>query len=217
MAGALVAGVRAGIDQATWRAMQVSGLAHILSVSGLHMVLVAGSVFAGCRWVLALCPPLALRVPVKKIAAVLTALAAALYLVLSGATVPTQRSFLMTAVALLAAVVDRNRFSLRLLAWAALVVLVLRPESILGGSFQLSFGSVLALMVVYKAGTGAPAIASRPSQAPATRRGATLSASRSPPWWRVRPRHPWPRSISRRSRPVASSPTCWPCHSPASW
>ena len=66
MAAALIAGVRAGIDQATWRDMQVSGLAHILSVSGLHMVLVAGSVFAACRWLLALIPPLALRYPVKK-------------------------------------------------------------------------------------------------------------------------------------------------------
>jgi competence protein ComEC len=68
--------------------------------------------------------------------------------------VPTQRSFLMTAVALLAVVVDRNPFSLRLLAWAALVVLVLMPESILGASFQLSFGAVLALMVVYEAWYG---------------------------------------------------------------
>ena len=69
MAAALIAGVRAGIDQATWRAMQISGLAHIISVSGLHMVLVAGSVFTVCRWLLALCPPLALRFPVKKLAA----------------------------------------------------------------------------------------------------------------------------------------------------
>jgi competence protein ComEC len=150
MAAALVAGVRAGIDQATWRAMQISGLAHILSVSGLHMVLVAGSVFAACRWLLALCPPLALRMPVKKIAAVVAVMAAAFYLVLSGATVPTQRSFLMTAVALFAVIVDRNPFSLRLLAWSALVVVVLLPESVLGVSFQLSFGAVLALMVVYE-------------------------------------------------------------------
>ena len=71
MAAALIAGVRAGIDQATWRAMQISGLAHIISVSGLHMVLVAGSVFTACRWLLALCPPLALRFPVKKLAAVM--------------------------------------------------------------------------------------------------------------------------------------------------
>ncbi len=150
MAAALIAGVRAGIDQATWRAMQISGLAHIISVSGLHMVLVAGSVFTACRWLLALCPPLALRVPVKKLAAVVAIVAAAFYLVLSGASVPTQRSFLMAAVGSLAVIVDRNPFSLRLLACAALVVLVLTPESVLGASFQLSFAAVVALMVVYE-------------------------------------------------------------------
>lgn len=150
MAAALIAGVRAGIDQATWRAMQISGLAHIISVSGLHMVLVAGSVFSVCRWLLALCPPLAQRFPVKKLAAGVAVLAAAFYLVLSGASVPTQRSFMMTAVALLAVMVDRNPFSLRLLAWSALVVLVRRPESVLGASFQLSFAAVLALMVMYE-------------------------------------------------------------------
>ncbi|HEX6015806.1 MAG TPA: ComEC/Rec2 family competence protein [Geminicoccaceae bacterium] len=154
VAAALVAGVRAGIDQETWRAMQVSGLAHIISVSGLHMAMVAGGVFAACRWLLALFPPLALRFPVKKIAAALAMAAAAFYLALSGSSVPTQRSFLMTAVALLAVMVDRNPFSLRLLAWSALAVLVLRPESVLGASFQLSFAAVLALVVVYEAWRG---------------------------------------------------------------
>ena len=147
MAAALTAGVRAGIDQGTWRAMQVSGLAHILSVSGLHMVMVAGSVFAVCRWLLALCPPLALRFPVKKVAAALALLAAAFYLLLSGASVPAQRSFLMTAVGLVAVMADRNPFSLRLLACAALTVLIMQPEAVIGASFQLSFAAVLALMV----------------------------------------------------------------------
>ncbi len=154
MAAALVVGVQEGLDQATWRDLRISGLAHLVSVSGLHMVLVAGGVLAACRWLLALCPPLALRVPVRKLAAMVAMLAAGFYLVLSGASVPTQRSFLMTAVALLAIVVDRNPFSLRLLAWAAVVVLVLRPESVLGASFQLSFAAVLALMVVHEAWRG---------------------------------------------------------------
>jgi competence protein ComEC len=154
MAAALIAGVRAGIDQATWRAMQVSGLAHLISVSGLHMVLVAGSVFTACRWLLALIPPLALRFPVKRPAAFLALLAAAFYLVLSGASVPTQRSFLMTAIGLVAVMVDRNPFSLRLLAWSALAVLVVRPESVLGASFQLSFAAVLALIAIYEAWGG---------------------------------------------------------------
>lgn len=151
MAAALIAGVRAGIDQATWRDMQASGLAHLISVSGLHMVLVAGSVFTACRWLLALIPALALRYPVKRLAAAVALPAAAFYLLLSGASVPTQRAFLMTAVGLVAIMADRNPFSLRLLAWAALAVLLIRPEAVLGASFQLSFAAVLALIVVYEA------------------------------------------------------------------
>ena len=136
MSAALIAGVRAGIDQDTWRDMQVSGLAHLISVSGLHMVMVAGSVFLVSRWLLALIPPLALRYPVKRIAAAVALLAAAFYLVLSGDSVPTQRSFLMTAAGLVAVMCDRNPISLRLLAWSALIVLLSgpRPSSALRSS-----------------------------------------------------------------------------------
>ena len=213
MAAALVAGVRAGIDQATWRAMQVSGLAHILSVSGLHMVLVAGSVFAICRWLLALIPPLALRFPVKKPAAALALLAAAFYLLLSGASVPAQRSFLMTAVALLAVIVDRNPFSLRLLAGPPWSSLLLRPEAVVGASFQLSFAAVLALMVVVRG----VAVGARPTRTgPSPDRcaaGLALSspASPRPRSWPVRQPRRSPPSTSRPSRPTASSPTWWRC------
>ena len=212
MAAALVAGVRAGIDQATWRAMQVSGLAHILSVSGLHMVMVAGSVFAICRWLLALIPPLALRYPVKKPAAAVALLAAAFYLLLSGSSVPAQRSFLMTAVALLAVMVDRNPFSLRLLAWSAVVVLLLRPEAVVGASFQLSFAAVLALMVVFEAWQRRTPDQERAEPGPFW---AVVALSRRrlarPRWWPVRPPRRSPHSISRPSRPMASWPIWWPC------
>lgn len=150
VAAALVTGVRAGLDAPVWRDFQVSGLAHLLSISGLHMSLVAGTVLLAARWLLALVPPLASRVPARKPAALLALLAAAFYLVVSGATVPTQRAFVMVAVALLAVLVDRNPFSPRLLAWAAVVVLLLRPEAVLGPSFQLSFAAVLALVAVFE-------------------------------------------------------------------
>lgn len=147
---AIIAGVRAAIDAETWRAFQVSGLAHLISISGLHMSLVAGTVFLAARLGLALLPWLALRICVHKPAAVLAFVAAGFYALLAGSTVPTQRSFLMLAVALLAVLVDRNPFSLRVLAWAALVVLALRPEALLGASFQLSFAAVLALIAAYE-------------------------------------------------------------------
>jgi competence protein ComEC len=150
VAAALVTGVRAGLDAEIWRDFQASGLAHLLSISGLHMSLVAGTVLVVARWLLALVPPIAERVPARKPAALLALFAAAFYLAISGATVPTQRAFAMVAVALLAILVDRDPFSMRLLAWAALVVLALRPEAVAGPSFQLSFAAVLALIAVWE-------------------------------------------------------------------
>lgn len=151
MSAALIAGVRAGIDQTTWEAMQLSGLAHLISISGLHMVLVAGCIFALARWLLALWPWLALRWPAQKPAAIIAIAGAGFYLLLSGATVPSQRSFLMVAASLAAILLNRNPLSLRLLAWAALAVLLLRPDAVVGASFQLSFAAVLALIVVHEA------------------------------------------------------------------
>ncbi|MDX6751027.1 ComEC/Rec2 family competence protein [Geminicoccaceae bacterium 1502E] len=154
VAAALITGMRAGIGEATWTAMQRSGLAHLLSISGLHMALVAGTLFLFFRWTLSLMPPLVLRVPARKPAALAAMAGASFYLLLSGATVPTQRSWAMIMVALLAVLADRNPFSMRLLAAAAMLVLLLRPESLAGASFQLSFAAVLALIAAYESGLG---------------------------------------------------------------
>ena len=148
--GALLTGLRASIPDKVWRDMQIAGLAHLLAISGLHMTLVAGTVFLGCRFLLSLWPALALRVVPKKPAAVVALLAALFYLILAGATVPTQRAFMMASVALLAVLLDRNPLSLRLLAYAALAVLVIAPESLLGPSFQMSFAAVIGLIAFYE-------------------------------------------------------------------
>jgi competence protein ComEC len=136
--------------------MQAAGMAHLLAISGLHLGLVAGTVFFAGRIVLALIPPLALRWPTKKIAASLALGTALVYLLLTGATVPTQRAFIMTALMLVAVMLDRNPFSMRLVAWSALLVLMLQPESLLGPSFQMSFAAVIALIAVYETGVGRP-------------------------------------------------------------
>lgn len=182
VAAALVTGARAGLDAELWRDFQVSGLAHLLSISGLHMSLVAGALLLAARWLLALVPPLVARVPARKPAALVALLGAAFYLLLSGATVPTQRSFLMVAAALVAILVDRDPLSLRLLAWAATLVLLLRPEAALGPSFQLSFAAVLALIAVWeriggRAGEGAPGLPRRMARYAAGVAGTTLVAS----------------------------------------
>jgi competence protein ComEC len=151
VAVALMTGQRGAISESVLEAMRISGLAHLLAISGLHMGLVAGLLFLGLRACLALSPRLALGYPIKKWAAVAAALGAFGYLFLVGATVPTQRAFFMIGLVLLATLMDRNPFSLRLVAWAAIAVLLITPESLLSASFQMSFAAVTALVAGYEA------------------------------------------------------------------
>lgn len=154
VAAALATGLRGGIPERVQQDMRDSGLAHLLAISGLHLGLVAGFVFAVVRGGLALSPRAALRLPLKKIAAVTALVAAAVYLLLAGVTVPTQRAFIMTAIVLLAILVNRTGISLRMVAWAALVILALRPEALLNVGFQMSFAAVIALVATYEALAG---------------------------------------------------------------
>ena len=150
VAAALVTGQRGGLDRQIWSDMQRSGLAHLISISGLHFTLVAGVVFFLGRWALGLSPSLCLRLPAQKGAAVLAILACAFYLVISGASVPAQRSFVMVVIGFGAVLVDRDPLSLRLLALAAIVVLLVAPQSLLGPSFQLSFAAMVGLIALFE-------------------------------------------------------------------
>ena len=152
IAVALLTGLRGALPDQIWSQWAIAGIAHLLAISGLHLALVAGTLFFFARIAFALAPPLALRLPTKKLAAAVALVGAFGYLLISGATVPTQRAFITTALMLLAVMVDRNPFSMRLVAWAAMVVLLLQPESLLGPSFQMSFAAVVALIAVYETG-----------------------------------------------------------------
>jgi competence protein ComEC len=151
VAAALITGARHAIPEADLQAMRDSGLAHLLSISGLHIGLVAGLLFAAVRATAALVPALVLRHPTKKWAAVVALIGAFGYALIAGATLPTQRAFLMLAVALIGVLLDRRGLSLRSVAWAALVVLALQPESLLSASFQMSFSAVTMLIAAYEA------------------------------------------------------------------
>ncbi|MDJ0607482.1 MAG: ComEC/Rec2 family competence protein [Kiloniellales bacterium] len=151
VAVALMTGDRSAIPESVIVAMRDAGLAHLLAISGLHLGLVAGLLFFSVRALLAGVPALALRYPIKKWAAVIAWPGALTYLFLVGATIPTQRAFLMVSLALLAVLLDRSAISLRLVAWAAVVVLLAAPESLLTASFQMSFAAVVALVAAYEA------------------------------------------------------------------
>jgi len=151
VAAALMTGERGAIPAADLAAMRDSGLAHLLAISGLHVGLVAGILYFTVRAMLALVPWLALRYPIRKWAAAVAASGAFAYLMLTGATVPTQRAVLMITLALLAVVLDRTAFSPRMVAWAAIAVLAVAPETLLSASFQMSFAAVIALIAGYEA------------------------------------------------------------------
>jgi competence protein ComEC len=152
IATALLTGRRDAITAPVNDAMFISGLGHVLSISGYHMAVVAGVVFFAIRALLALFPALATGFPIKKWSAAVALSAAAFYLLLSGAEVATQRSFFMTAVVLIAVMVDRRAVTFRTLAVAAMIVLVLVPEALVHPSFQMSFAATLGLVALIQIG-----------------------------------------------------------------
>ncbi len=152
IATALLTGRRDAITTPVNDAMFISGLGHVLSISGYHMAVVAGVVFFAVRALLALIPALTAGFPIKKWAAAAALAAAAFYLLLSGAEVATQRSFFMTAVVLIAVMVDRRAVTFRTLAVAAMIVLTMAPEALVHPSFQMSFAATLGLVALMQIG-----------------------------------------------------------------
>jgi competence protein ComEC len=148
-AAAIMTGDRSGMGQETLTALRLSNLAHLLAISGLHMGLLAGFVFAAFRLGFAAVPVLGLRLPAKKLSAVMALIVSAGYLVLSGGNVATERAFVMVAVALVAVLFDRRVLSLRAVALAAVIVLILQPEALVGPGFQMSFAATTALVAVF--------------------------------------------------------------------
>ena len=147
---ALITGERGAIDEADNEAMRQSGLYHLLSISGAHVTMVAGILFFCVRLILAAVPFLALRYPIKKIAAVAALAGAVFYVFLAGAEVPAQRALLMTGLIMIAIMLDRSPFSLRLIAFAAIAVLAFAPHALVGVSFQMSFAAVAALICFFE-------------------------------------------------------------------
>jgi len=152
LAAALLVGDRDWISESAETAMRDAGIAHLLAISGLHMGLVAGCVFGFARLLLSLSARTALLWPTRVIAAAAALAFATFYLLLSGAAVPTLRAFVMTAIVLLGVVLGRRAISMRLIAFAALAILAVRPDYLLSASFQLSFAAVTALVAVYETG-----------------------------------------------------------------
>ncbi len=148
-AAAVMTGDRSGMDADVVEDLRASNLSHLLAISGLHMGLLTGFIFSIVRYIFAAIPPLALRWPTKKIAATVALVVGAGYLALSGGNVATERAFIMVAVMFVAVLLDRRAVTLRAVAVAAVIVLVLRPEVLPQPGFQMSFAATTALVAVF--------------------------------------------------------------------
>ena len=148
IATALANGDQNAVDKDDADAMRRSGLTHLLSVSGLHIAAAIGATMLLTLKLLALSERLALRFNLVLVAAAAGAIAGVAYTLLTGAQVPTVRSCIVALLVLAGIALGREALSMRLLAVAALAILVIKPESLAGASFQLSFaavGSIIAL------------------------------------------------------------------------
>lgn len=147
-AAALVTGHQAFLEPDLVADMRDSGLAHILSISGLHMAIVGGFSFFLARAIMALIPAIALNYPVKKLAACFGIVTVCLYLAISGAPAPAIRAAIVAIVAFGAILIDRRALSLRALALAAIIVLMITPEAVFEVGFQMSFCATAALLAL---------------------------------------------------------------------
>lgn len=148
LAAAMTTGHEAFIPPEQVEALRASGLAHIVSISGLHMAIVGGFAFAAVRLLVAALPWVALRVSGKKVAAAVGLLAVLGYLLLSGAPSPATRAAITAAAAFGAILVDRRAISLHTLALAALAIMVFAPEAVTEPGFQMSFAATTALVAL---------------------------------------------------------------------
>ena len=151
LAAAFASGDRGAIAPADEDAMRDAGLTHLLSISGLHVsAVIAAAYFIALR-LLALLPWLALRVRVPILAAGVGAMAGIGYTLLTGAEVPTIRSCIAAVLVMLALVLGREPLSMRMIAVAALLVLLIWPEAMVSPDFQMSFASVIAIVALHSA------------------------------------------------------------------
>ena len=149
IAATLASGDRGAIGRSDAQAMRDAGFAHLLSISGLHVSAVIAAVYFVVLRGLGLFPWIALRVRLPVVAALGGALAGLAYCLITGSQVPTMRAAGGAVLVLGALALGRDPLSMRLLAAAALFVMLFWPEEVAGASFQMSFGAVIAIIALY--------------------------------------------------------------------
>lgn len=162
IAAALVTAEQRAISEETVEALRQAGLAHVLAISGLNMVLAAGTFLIGARMLMALVPGFSERFPAKKIAAVGALVMVTLYILVSGGAISAVRSWIMITVMLIAVLLGRTAISLRNVAVSAVLILAVTPSAVTGPGFQMSYAATLGLVAGYAAWRERPARRERP-------------------------------------------------------
>ncbi len=147
---ALLTGQRKTILANVKDSLRDAGLAHLLAISGLHVGLLAGIVFYFTRMGMVLFTKPQYNIPIKKISALIALVATIVYMLLVGSPVSTQRATIMTGLVLIAVMTDRLAITMRLVAIAAFIILVMQPESLMQPGFQMSFSAVIGLVAFYR-------------------------------------------------------------------
>lgn len=150
VAATLLTGLNSAIPLSDRQAFSTAGLSHILAVAGLHIGIVMTTVFVSLRFALAHWPWVALRYPIKQIAGLAAIAVGGFYMAMTGMHLPIIRSFVMAALVTLGLLAGRRAISMRGLAVAATLLLLLQPQSLGGVSFQMSFAAVLVLIAGYE-------------------------------------------------------------------
>ncbi len=154
---ALAIGEQSAIPADQWKVFWRTGTGHLMSISGLHITMVASLIYWLSFRLWARVPTLALRLPAQRAAALAGALAALSYALIAGFSVPTQRTFFMLSAIAVALWFGRGISGSRILAWALLAVLLFDPWAVLAPGFWLSFGAVAMIFYVTAKRTGIPA------------------------------------------------------------
>lgn len=153
---ALVIGEDSQITRADWDVYMRTGTNHLMSISGLHITMLSGLVFAMTYWAWRRSAQLLLRMPARKAAAIAGMLTALLYAALAGFSIPTQRTLYMLMTVTLMLLLDRPVRMSSMLAIALLVVVLLDPWAVNAAGFWLSFGAVAVIAYAMGGRIGRP-------------------------------------------------------------
>ena len=150
IAAAMLIGQKGTIPSSLLGQIRDAGIAHLLAISGMHMTLVAGLLFFVIRYLCTFFPRIALRYNTKKIAAIGSMIGCLIYLALANFPISAQRAYIMACLFFITILLDRMVTPLRSVAFAACIVLIFQPESLLTPSFQMSFAAVTAIIAFYE-------------------------------------------------------------------